>query len=116
MEHKEAVKLITQWASEKKAEKLKIIDVKEKSDYTDTLIICQSTASLHSKAIADHIMRLAKEHKLHILSYEGIENAQWILIDFSDIIVHIFLEEVAEYYKLEDLWKVKKQEDAELEK
>jgi ribosome-associated protein len=111
MEHKETVKLITQWAEEKKAEKIRVMDIRDRSDFTDTLIICRSTASLHSKAIADHIMRLAKEHKTHILSYEGYDNGQWILIDFSDIIVHIFLNEVADYYKLEDLWKVKKKED-----
>ncbi|MCK5051245.1 MAG: ribosome silencing factor, partial [Candidatus Cloacimonetes bacterium] len=82
------------------------IDVTGETDFTDHLIICSGTADLHNKAIAENIIQKAKEKGIEILSTEGKNSSTWILIDFGDIIVHIFSQDKREYYKLEDLYVV----------
>jgi len=103
---KEIVDKIIEWAASKKAENIQQFDVKEFSDYTDIIIICHGTAELHNKAIAEEIMHKAKAEGIQLLASEGLANGTWILLDFVDIIVHIFNEETRNFYKLEDLWNV----------
>jgi ribosome-associated protein len=75
-------------------------------------IIAHGDSSTQVKAIAAHIEdHLRKQHKIRPLHTEGYENAQWVLLDYNSIVVHIFQQETREYYKLEELWA-----DAELEK
>ncbi len=104
---KEILAKIIDWAASKKAQDIKTYDVKEISDYTDFIIICHGTAELHNKAIADEIMQKAKAAEIHLFAVEGLANGSWILLDFIDIIMHIFNEETRNYYKLEDLWNIR---------
>ena len=106
LDHKENVKKIIEWAADKKAEDIIHLDVKGKTDFTDSIIICNGTAELHIKAIADHILQKAKENNIQLLSVEGMNTASWILIDLADIIVHIFNIEKRNYYKIEDIYKI----------
>lgn len=85
------LKTILEWLSEKKAENIKVYDVHKTSSYTDLIVVCEGTADVHNKAIAAHLIDMAKEHKLGVISKEGVENGQWVLIDTGDVIVHIFL-------------------------
>lgn len=105
-ERKETVEKIISWALDKKAEDVKHIDVEGKTDFTDSIIVCHGTADLHVRAIADHILQMARQEKVQVLSAEGKNNASWILIDMGEIIVHIFNEETRDYYKIEDLYKI----------
>ena len=116
LEHDESVKKIIEWASDKKSEDLIHIDVKGKTDFTDSIIICHGSAELHIKAIADNIIQKAKENNIQLLSVEGMENATWVLLDFADIIVHIFSEEKRKYYELEDLYKINPEMKRKLDK
>ncbi len=104
--HEEIINILTNLLKEKKAENILYFDVKEKSDLTDSVIICHGSGTLHTKAIAENIIQKSKELKIHIFATEGLENGTWILIDFIDIIVHIFNEDTRDYYKLEELWNV----------
>ena len=106
MEQKQAIANIINWMEEKKAVEIKHIDVTGETDFTDHLIICSGTADLHNKAIAENIIQSAKENGMEILSTEGKNSSTWILVDFGDIIVHIFSQNKREYYKLEDLYVV----------
>jgi len=108
--------LIIMCAYDKKAEEIVFFDVKGKSDYTDGVIICHGTSDLHVKAIAENIIANAKEKKIQIISTEGLNNLTWVLIDFIDIIVHIFNVETRKYYKLEELWNVSSKNKKEIEK
>lgn len=101
----EKAELITGWLVEKKADDIVSIDVRDKCNFTEHLIVCTGMAYLHNKAIADFIVEKAHEHKIRILGKEGFQASTWILIDLNDIIVHIFTSEVRVNYKLEDLWK-----------
>lgn len=104
MKNPEIVQKFINWAEEKKAENIETIDVSEKVYYTDTMIVCSATGSLHLKAIAEHIEDMARAEKIYPISKEGYDALEWVLLDFSDIIIHIFLPQVRENYKLEDLW------------
>ena len=105
-ERKQTVEKIVSWALDKKAEEVKHIDVEGKTDFTDSIIICHGTAELHNQAIADHVVQMAKQAGIQVLSVEGRDNAAWILIDLGDIILHVFNEETRDFYKLEDLYKI----------
>ncbi len=74
-------------------------------------IIAHGDSNTQVKAIASHIEDyLKQQHNIRPLHSEGYENAQWVLLDYNTIVVHIFQQEIREYYKLEELW-----EDAEFE-
>jgi ribosome-associated protein len=99
---------IINWLHEKKADNIRIYDVQNKTDYTDIIVVCEGSADVHNKAIANYLVDMAKEQHLHVLSKEGIDYGQWILIDIGDMIVHIFLPQTREYYKIDELFnKVK---------
>ena len=103
----EKVELLVGWLQEKKANSIQAIDVRDKCNFTEYLIVCTGSATLHNKAIADHVLDNARENKIRILGKEGMKAETWILLDLNDVIIHIFTEEMKEMYKLEDLWTQK---------
>ncbi len=114
MEHStvEKVKLINEWLETKKAENISYIDLHGKTNFTDAIIVCNGTAEIHNRAIADYLIDMAKENKIFVLGKEGMDNAKWILIDFGDVIVHIFNSAMRDFYKMEQLWvKENKKQD-----
>ena len=96
---------LVQWIMDKKAENIEQIDVTGKTTYVDEIIICTGSSDLHVRAIADHVIGMAKEQHIHMLGKEGQDAGSWVLIDFGEIILHIFREETRQYYKLEQLWE-----------
>ncbi|MDD2332312.1 MAG: ribosome silencing factor [Candidatus Cloacimonetes bacterium] len=111
------IQAIIEWLVEKKAENIKVYDVEEHSGYTDVVIVCEGSADLHNRAIANHLIDMAKENKLKVFSKEGLEYGHWVLIDLGDIVVHVFLPQTREYYKLDELMeKVKNSKDKESQK
>ena len=100
------IALIIEWAHDKKVNSLKSINVQDRCSFTEHLIICTCSATIHNKAVADYLIDKAKEHKIKILGKEGFEACTWILIDMNDVIVHLFTEETLPLYSLEDLWKM----------
>ncbi len=84
---------------------------KTNNSVCEFFIIAHGDSNTQVKAIAAHIEDyLRKQYKIRPLHTEGYENAQWVLLDYNSIVVHIFQQETREYYKLEELWA-----DAELE-
>lgn len=105
---------ILEWLTEKKAENVRVYEVQGKTDYTDVIVVCEGSADLHNKAIASHLMDMAKENHLRVLSKEGVDTAHWILIDIGDVVVHIFLPQTRDYYKIDELFeKVKNRKPEE---
>ena len=102
----DTVKKITEWMEEKKAEKIKVYDVRSKSDYTDMIMVCEGSGELHNRAIAQNVLDRAKEESIYVLGKEGMDNGIWILIDIITIVVHVFDHETRKYYDLEELWEV----------
>jgi ribosome-associated protein len=98
------IEAILEWLTAKKAENIRVYEVQGKTDYTDVIVVCEGSADLHNKAIATHLIDMAKENHLKVLSKEGIDSAQWILIDIGDVVVHIFLPQTRDYYKIDELF------------
>lgn len=87
-----------------KAKDIIALEVKTLTNITDYMVICSGTSSRHIKSMSEHIIKAAKEAKLHIIGIEGTELSEWILVDLGDVVVHIMLPEVRDFYQLEKLW------------
>jgi ribosome-associated protein len=92
-------------AIDKNAENVKILDLTEISGFTDYFVICNGTSDRQVQAIADSVQSALKEAGRKTLSVEGYGEGRWILLDFGDIVVHVFLDALREYYDLENLWE-----------
>ena len=81
------------------------MDLRDISNFTDFFVICSGTSEPHLKAIAGEIQdMLKKDHGIKPNAIDGYPVSQWIVIDYSDVIVHIFHEQKRSLYSLEDLW------------
>jgi ribosome silencing factor RsfS/YbeB/iojap len=89
-----------------KARDIREVDVREKSSVTDLLVIASGTSSRHVKSIADEVVRKAKQAGLPPIGVEGQREAEWVLVDLGDIVVHVMLPRTREFYGLERLWTV----------
>jgi len=96
--------LIMAAASEKKAQDIVALDMREVSPVTDYFIICSANSTTQVQAIADNIEEKLEEQGIVPIHKEGYRSAHWILLDFSGCVVHVFLEEERRFYNLESLW------------
>jgi ribosome-associated protein len=91
-------------AIEKKAENVKILDLSRISGFTDYFVICNGTSQRQVQAIADSVHHALEAQGRKAIASEGYSEGRWVLLDFGDIIIHIFLDALREYYDLESLW------------
>jgi ribosome-associated protein len=91
-------------AADKKAENLVALDLRGISTFTDFFVICSGTSEPHLKAIAGEIEGNLKEEGTRPNAVDGYPMSQWIVIDYGDVVVHIFHAQKRAYYSLEDLW------------
>ena len=92
-------------ALDKKALDLDVLEVTEPTSIADYFVLCSATSERQTHAIADAIVeKMRAEEKLKPLLVEGTTPGRWILVDFGDIIIHIFTEETRRFYGLERLW------------
>ncbi|MFC5488621.1 ribosome silencing factor [Dokdonella soli] len=89
-----------------KAKDVQEIDVRGKSSVTDLLVVASGTSSRHVKSIADEVVKKAKQAGLPPIGVEGQREAEWVLVDLGDVIVHVMLPRTREFYGLERLWTV----------
>ncbi|MDU6410220.1 MAG: ribosome silencing factor [Yersiniaceae bacterium] len=80
------------------------LDVTGKSSITDCMIICTGTSSRHVMSIAGHVVEEVKAAGLHTLGVKGVNDADWVVVDLGEVIVHIMQEESRALYELEKLW------------
>jgi ribosome-associated protein len=92
------------WALTKQGTDILLLDLRGKSDVCDFFLICTGTADVQVKAIAKAVHRGLESRGHSLLHAEGLSEARWALLDFVDVIVHIFRPETREYYLLERLW------------
>lgn len=89
------------------------LDVRGKTSIADYIVVASGTSTRHVKSIADEVVKYAKKAGMQPLGVEGQREAEWVLVDLGDIIVHIMLPRVREFYGLERLWSVGGDADAE---
>lgn len=95
-----------QAAQDKKAVDLALLDLKGAASFTDYFLICGGTSSRQIQAISDEIQLQLSRDGLRPLHVEGYNQAEWVLLDYVDFVVHIFGERARQFYDLERLWRV----------
>ena len=88
----------------KKGYDVKILDLKEVASFTDYFIICSADSDTQVKAIADEVDKSLRDQGMKSWHKEGYRALNWVLLDYVDVVVHIFKKDVREYYNLEKLW------------
>lgn len=91
-------------ADEKKGKDVRILDIRSISTVADYFVICTGTSATHVRAIVDEVEEKLSELGLTLHHMEGYQNGRWILLDFSDVVVHVMQAEERSFYNLERLW------------
>lgn len=109
------IEVITEAMLDRKAEDITILDVHELTTLTDKFVVCHASTDVQIKAIADNITRQTREELGEkAWKEEGLESRRWVILDYVNVVVHIFKKELREYYSLERMWNdapVRKVED-----
>lgn len=105
MDNKKLINKITDLILDKHGSEIKIINVSKLTSLTDYFIICSSDSNPKTKALINHIIdNIKNDFDLKPLNSEGIENLDWVLLDYINIVVNIFSPEKRNYYNIEKLW------------
>lgn len=100
------LKLAVGALEEIKAKDLVEIDVRGKTSVCDYMVIASGTSTRHVKSLADEVVKASKQAGFQPLGVEGEREAEWVLVDLGDVVVHVMLPRVREFYALERLWTV----------
>lgn len=87
-----------------KAEEILAIDIRGKSSFADMLVIASGRSSRHVAALAEHVMRKLKDEGVKDVRAEGLPQADWVLVDAGDVVIHLFRPEVRAFYNIEKIW------------
>lgn len=104
MPSKEKALLVADWLDEKQGENVIIMNVTGISSVTDMTIVVSARGVKHAKALSEHLLDKAAEETIEFLSMEGQQTGEWILVDLNDVLVHIFIEDLREFYNIEGMW------------
>jgi ribosome-associated protein len=96
--------LVTAALDDMKAVNVRVLDVRGLTDIVDTMVIASGNSDRHVRSIAERVVEKAKAAGLRPLGTEGARDGEWVLVDLQDILVHVMLPRVREFYGLEDLW------------
>jgi ribosome-associated protein len=95
---------IAHLALEKKARDILILDLTGLTSATDRFVVMTADSDTQVKAVADHVLEKLKEQGLRAWHVEGLEGRRWVLLDYVDVVVHVFYSETRNFYSLETLW------------
>jgi len=97
-------KKVAEFALTKKAQDVKILDLRKLTDMADFFVICSGESDIQVKAIADAILESTERIGVEAWHQEGVTQRQWLLLDYVDVVVHVFHKEIRKFYALEKLW------------
>jgi ribosome-associated protein len=99
-----ATRVVLTSLEDDKAEDIIAIDIRGKSSFADMLVVASGRSARHVGALADHVMRKLKEAGVNDVRVEGMPQADWVLVDAGDVVVHLFRPEVRSFYNIEKIW------------
>ena len=105
MQNEKVIELAQLALQELKAKDIEVIDVRGKSSVTDFMLVCSGTSKRHVMSIASKVEEELKKESLEPIGSEGHQGGDWVVVDFSDVVVHVLTEEARELYDLEKLWR-----------
>lgn len=108
------VKTAVRALNDKKGEDIKVIDIREISTLADYFIIVNGTNLPQIEALADNVTEELLKEGIHTIRVEGIHSSGWILMDYGNVVIHVFSKEDRQFYDLERIWRDGKEIDAEL--
>ena len=98
-------KLVLAALDEMKAVNVRLLDVRALTDITDAMIVASGTSDRHVRAIAQRVLEKARDAGLAPLGIEGQRDGEWVLLDLQDVLLHVMLPRVREFYSIEQLWE-----------
>jgi ribosome-associated protein len=98
-------KLVLAALDDMKAVNVKLLDVRGLTDITDAMIVASGNSDRHVRAIAERVLEKAREAGRRPLGVEGTRDNEWVLVDLQDVLVHVMLPRVREFYAIEQLWE-----------
>ena len=104
MEIEQLTHLVIDALEDVKAKDIRTLDVRGKSNVTDVMVIASGTSARQVKSLADRVVEKAKEAGVRALGVEGEREAEWVLVDLGDVVVHVMQPEIRDFYQLEKLW------------
>ena len=96
---------VTSALEDMKAVNVRVLDVRGLTDIADTMIIASGNSDRHVRSIAERVVEQAKAAGFRPLGTEGARDGEWVLVDLQDVLVHVMLPRVREFYALEQLWE-----------
>lgn len=97
--------IVTAALEDMKAVNVKVMDVRGLTDIADVMVVASGNSDRHVRSIADRVIEKAKESGFRPLGVEGAREGEWVLVDLQDVIVHVMLPRVREFYSLERMWE-----------
>jgi ribosome-associated protein len=105
VDSKEKLALILEAMEDKRAVDVVVLDVSGLTLMTDAMVICTGNSSVHIRTIAEAVLEKMKEVGIKGIRAEGLQEGRWVLIDYGDVVAHVFAEEERAFYRLEEFWR-----------
>lgn len=113
MQSEQLLKIVQEELDIRKGLQLTTLDVRDKTSFTDFMVLVTGTSDRHLQSLCDYVAAKAKENRVEPLGIEGGPGADWILLDLGDVIVHAMTAQAREFYQLEKLWSVDRPKEIE---
>jgi ribosome-associated protein len=104
--------LVTTALDDLKGQAIAVLDVRHLTSVTDTMVVASGRSDRHVRALADTVVETCARAGVHALGVEGQKSGEWVLVDLGDVVVHVMLPRVREFYNLEKLWDIGERAEA----